>query len=305
MLKNTDIQNDDNVLKFLEYLQFEKRYSKNTVIAYMNDIKQFVRYMKGIYGQCEWQGIGHIHIRSWMVDLVKNDITPRSINRKISTLRSFFNFLMRKKVLSKNPTLKIIPPKVGKRLPEYVHEKQIQNLFDTIELDDFEDRMNRMIIELIYSTGMRRSELINLTDQNIDYSNNMIKVLGKGNKERYIPISVQLTHKIKTWIGFRDDYFDKKQDAEYLFVTKKGRKLYPKAVYNMVKAYLSTVTTAEKKSPHILRHSFATHLMNEGADLNAVKELLGHSSLAATQVYTHNSIEKLKEIYKKAHPKSR
>lgn len=290
--------------KFLEYLEFEKRYSNNTIKSYKTDLNQFNIFLKAIYDELEWGSVTHIHIRSWMVDLVGKKQTPKSINRKVSTLRSFFNFLRKQKIVTSNPTVKIITPKIPKRLPSFILENQMEKLFDTVPVNDFSDIRNKLIIELMYSTGMRRSELITLTDTDIDISNRMVKVLGKGNKERYIPIADKMIQKIKSWIVIRDEHFIEKTTDDFLFLTLKGKKLYPKALYNIVKTYLSTVTTAEKKSPHVLRHSFATHLMNQGADLNAVKELLGHTSLAATQVYTHNSIEKLKEVYKKAHPKS-
>jgi integrase/recombinase XerC len=295
---------NNTIIKFAEYLEFEKRFSKNTILSYSNDLKQFKVYLKALYNSLELKDITHIHIRSWMVDLVEKKLTAKSINRKVSTLRSFFNFLQRQKIVDSNPTAKIITPKIPKRLPSFILESQIEKLFDTIPLNNFEDTRNRLIIELIYSTGMRRSELINLRDLDVDFSNRMIKVLGKGSKERYIPIAPKMIDKLKAWIALRNKHFADKQCDVALFLTSKGKILYPKALYNIVISYLSTVTTAEKRSPHILRHSFATHLMNKGADLNAVKELLGHSSLAATQVYTHNSIEKLKEVYKKAHPKS-
>jgi integrase/recombinase XerC len=211
---------------------------------------------------------------------------------------------MKNDLVQKNPTLKIVTPKIAKKLPEFVQEKNMASIFDNILDGEFEDFRNRLIIEFFYSTGIRRIELINISDNDIDRANRVVKVLGKGNKERIIPLSDDFLSKIDKYLSLRDDYFDNELPSETLFVTNKGSKMYPKLVYNIVKSYLSTVTTAEKKSPHILRHTFATHMMNQGADLNAVKELLGHANLAATQIYTHNSIEKLKEVYKKAHPKS-
>lgn len=290
--------------KFIDYLQFEKRYSPNTITSYKNDLNQFKLFLKAIYDNLNWQEVNHTHIRSWMVDLVTKNQTAKSINRKVSSLRSFYNFLRKQGEVSKNPTLKIVTPKIPKRLPNFIQESQIEQLFDTIDLQDFEDVRNRLMIELLYATGTRRQELLNLKDTDIDVSNRMIKVLGKGNKERYIPISSSLIKKIQSWQELRNNSDNIESVSGFLFVSKKGKKLYPKALYNVVTKYLSGVTTAEKKSPHVLRHSFATHLMNNGADLNAVKELLGHSSLAATQVYTHNSIEKLKDIYKNSHPRS-
>lgn len=293
----------NTIEKFTEYLEYEKRFSKHTIISYRTDLNQFCVYLKAIYDSLKWKDVTHIHIRSWMVTLIEKKQTAKSINRKVSTLRSFYNFLRKQDIVSENPTLKIVTPKIPKRLPNYVLENQIEKVFDVIPIDDFEDKRNRLIIEVLYQTGMRKNELMNLKDNDIDFGNAMLKVLGKGNKERYIPLTDKLKIKLIKWIDYRKDTL-KASEEDFLFQTLKGKQLYPKAIYNIVKSYLSTVTTAEKKSPHILRHSFATHLLNRGADLNAVKELLGHSSLAATQVYTHNSIEKLKEVYKNAHPKS-
>ena len=239
-----------------------------------------------------------------MVDLVESSISPRSINRKLSSLRALFLYFKKQGKILKNPMLKLIPPKMGKSLPETIQNSKIEKLFDTIDLGDFGDYRNRLIIELFYVTGMRRSELIQLKDLDIDSSYGQLKVLGKGKKERFIPISRKLIKKIMMWIEMRNTHFDNKIKEDFLFITDKGKSLYPKWVYNMVSAYLSTVTTQNKRSPHVLRHSFATHLMDGGADLNAVKDLLGHANLAATQIYTHNSVEKLKNIYKSAHPKS-
>jgi len=287
---------------FFKYLEFEKRYSKHTLKSYQNDINQFDIYLKGQFGSMALDQALHKHIRSWMVFLTEQKTSARSINRKISSLRSFYNFLKREGVIAKNPTLKIITPKIGKRLPQFVQEDNLKDLFDTIPSMDFEERRNRFLIELMYSTGIRRSELINIQDKSFDLGNRTLKVLGKGNKERLIPISAQLINKFEEYRRIRDKELESRED--FTLLTSKGKQLYPKLVYNVVKAYLSTVTTIDKRSPHVLRHSFATHLMNGGADLNAVKELLGHANLAATQVYTHNSIEKLKEVYKRTHPKS-
>jgi len=270
--------------------------------SYKNDINQFDVFIKGQFGSLTLTQVLHIHIRSWMVFLSEKKTTARTINRKISSLRSFYNFLKREGLIQKNPTLKIITPKIGKRLPSFVQEENIEDLFDTIPCLDFEEQRNRFLIELMYSTGIRRSELIGIQDSSFDISNQTLKVLGKGNKERLIPISGRLIDKFDHYRALRDKTLEEREN--FTFLTNKGKKLYPKLVYNIVKAYLSTVTTIDKRSPHTLRHSFATHLMNGGADLNAVKELLGHANLAATQVYTHNSIEKLKEVYKRTHPKS-
>lgn len=291
--------------KFIEYLKFQKRYSQHTLISYKNDISQYNDFLAMTYGTLSVKDSGHIHIRSWMVHLVENQISPRTVNRKLSALRSFFNFLKKEGKVDKNPTIKIVSPKVGKKLPEFVNEKNIEQLFDVILTDDFKDYRNRLLIELMYTTGIRRIELINIKDKDIQKSSRTLKVLGKGNKERILPLSADIIGKIDRYIELRTAFFEEKVIADNLFVSDKGKALYPKWVYNIVTKYLSQVTTIKKKSPHTLRHSFATHLMNGGADLNAVKELLGHANLAATQVYTHNSIEKLKKAYKMAHPRSR
>ena len=228
----------------------------------------------------------------------------KSINRKISALKSFFKFQLKAGELEGSPIAAIISPKNKKRLPQYVDEKGINTLFQHIEFPDtWQGKTERLILELFYHTGIRQAELVGLKESQIDRSNSQIKVLGKGNKERIIPINNELMNLIKEYTSDKRTNFEVFDD-EYVLVNKKGEKLYPKYVYNIVRQYLSKVTTIEKRSPHVMRHTFATHLMNNGADINAVKELLGHSSLAATQIYTHNTIEKLKDIYKKAHPKA-
>lgn len=295
----------DDTNRFIDYLKLEKRYSKHTITSYLNDINQYRTFLNHFYPDIDLLKCTHMHIRSWMVNLVENQISSRSINRKLSTLRSFYNFLRKSNSEIKNPTLKIVAPKVAKKLPEFVQEKKLELLFDDILEGSFEDLRNRLIIEIFYVTGMRRIELINLVDQDIDESNKVLKVLGKGNKERLLPLSEKLIIKINRYQEAKSEHFGDKLLDDSLFLTDKGKKMYPKLIYNIVKKYLATVTTIDKKSPHVLRHSFATHLMNGGADLNAVKELLGHANLAATQVYTHNSIEKLKAVYQKAHPKSK
>lgn len=301
MIQHSSVSDID---AFANFLTYEKRYSVNTIIAYQNDLKSYKDFLAITYDDLSILESKHLHIRSWLVSMNELNLVPRSINRKISSLRSFFNYHIKGGLAIKNPTLKIVTPKVGKRLPEYLHETKIESLFDTIDNQGFIDYRNRLIIELFYITGMRRIELINIKQNDIDYNNRVVKVLGKGNKERVIPLSKNFLEKIELYIERKEEYYDGVIIAENLFITNKGKTLYPKLVYNIVKKYLSTITTAAKRSPHVLRHTFATHMMNGGADLNAVKELLGHANLAATQIYTHNSIEKLKEVYKKAHPKS-
>lgn len=292
------------VQAFIDYLKYEKRYSPNTIKAYKNDLQSFVDFLVVTYDDLQPQVALHMHIRSWMVQLVNDEVQSRSINRKLSTLRSFYSYLKRRGEIEKNPMLKILPPKSGKKLPSIIQEKNLDSLISSDVEPTFVGIRNRMIVEFLYSMGLRRTELINLKHSDLDQSNGTVKVLGKGSKERVLPLSVHLLEKINLYIEARNDQFaDIETDSE-LFLTSKGKKMYPKLVYNVVVRLLKTISTSKDKSPHILRHSFATHLMNNGADLNAVKELLGHSSLASTQVYTHNSINKLKEVYKKAHPKA-
>ena len=287
---------------FIEYLTFEKRYSKNTILSYHTDLEQFFQYL---ISQFETPSVEHIQasfIRSWMAELKQDAISSKSIGRKLSTLKSFFKFLLKQGEIMHSPVTAIITPKIKKRLPVYVEQKDMQVLFShEVSENNWKRRTDRLVIVLLYHTGMRLSELIDLKESQLDASNAQIKVIGKGNKERIIPLSSNV-------IKLLQDYINDKPisitDVAVIFITEKGKPLYPKYVYNLVKKNLGEVTTIEKKSPHVLRHSFATHLMNNGAELNAVKELLGHASLAATQIYTHNTIEKLKEVFQKAHPKA-
>lgn len=293
---------------FIDHLQYERRYSRHTITSYQNDLTQFDVFLKAHYSPTSIKEALAIHIRSWMADLVEQGISSRSINRKLSSLRSFFNFLLKQDKVSCNPLSKIRSPKVPKRLPSIIQEKNLAQLFEMEEFmpgPTFSLKRNHLIIELLYFTGMRRMELINLRYRDIDFSNSWIKVLGKGKKQRILPLSASIIDSIRAYLEIREDHFEQKACDDEMILTDKGKRMYPKFVYNTVTSYLKRVSTATKRSPHILRHSFATHLMNKGADLNAVKELLGHSSLAATQVYTHNSIEKLKEIHKRSHPRSK
>lgn len=286
---------------FLAYLKHEKRYSEHTVISYRNDLEQFYQYIQQAFDIQKISEVSHLYIRSWMADMAEAKLSNRSINRKLSALRSYCKFLMQRGLLQKDPTLKIQTPKIAKRLPTYVEQQDIGKLFEEIAFEDgFEGLRNRTILALLYNTGMRRAELLNLTINDIDLSRRYIKVLGKGNKERLVPVSEHLADTLRSYIEEKTRLFGN----GWLLVTAKGEKLYPEMAYRIVKKYLALVTTIEKKSPHVLRHSFATHLTNNGAELNAVKDLLGHSSLAATQVYTHNNIEQLKDIYKNSHPKA-
>ena len=289
---------------FLQVIQVEKRYSPNTYDAYKNDLEQFTAFLHRQYEKDDLRTATHSEIRSWMVEMMQEKITPRSINRKISTLKSFYKLMMRRGEVKKNPLAKVQTPKTSKRLPVFVEQTGIDQLLNNVTFaEGYEGALDRLIVELLYGTGMRRSELLNIKESDVDSYNSQIKVLGKGNKERLIPIHPQLVATIKKYIELKRADIDV-QDGNYLLVTAKGKKLNAPIVYNCVKKYLSLVTTIEKRSPHVMRHTFATHLLNNGADINAVKELLGHSSLAATQVYTHNTIDKLKAVYAKAHPKA-
>jgi integrase/recombinase XerC len=291
---------------YLQYLQFEKRYSVHTLKAYQSDIGQFRDYLLREYDITDITLVSSSMIRSWIVSLMDSGDSARTINRKLSALKSFFKFLKKQDKLKVNPFAKVLAPKTKKKLPEFIDEIQMDSMFDQFEgQDTFEGLRNRLIVEILYSSGIRRSELIALETGNIDFFNMTIKVTGKGNKERIIPIGSSLIETIKKYLEQKATFFESKEVNEtVLFVTIKGQELYPKKVYNIVHTVLSRVTTLQKKSPHVLRHSFATHLLANGAPLNAIKELLGHASLSATQVYTHNNIEQLKEAYKLAHPKA-
>ena len=288
----------------MDYLRYEKRFSPHTLTAYESDMGQFVEFLQKTYELSDPGEIRHTHVRSWMVDLMERGNVPRSINRKLSCLKSFFKFLRKQGDITTNPMLKVIPPKMGKRLPVFVPEKAMSLLFDQVDFGDGHAGLrNRLVMEVLYCTGVRQSELIGLKTADVDFSTNNIKVYGKGGKERLIPVARHLAELMERYIGLRRALFPG-NDVPNLILSDKGKPLTAGLVYKLVNRYLSIVTTVEKRSPHVLRHSFATHLSNGGADLNAIKELLGHSSLASTQVYTHNSIEKLKKVYQQAHPKA-
>jgi integrase/recombinase XerC len=291
---------------FLDYLKFEKRYSSHTIHAYQDDLLQFFTFLQDQFSMTDpaLSEISSSFVRSWLASLKENKQSAKTINRKISSLKSFFKYHIRTGKLEQTPMTTIISPKVPKRLPAFVAQKDTGTLFQYVEFpDNWKGQTDRLLLAVLYNTGIRLSELVNLKESQVNIAANNIKVLGKGNKERVIPVSPQLIDDIRTYMQQKRSMLEK-PDTVYLLVNGKGRKLYPKYIYLAVKNYLSAVTTIDKKSPHVLRHTFATHLTNNGADLNAVKELLGHASLAATQIYTHNTIEKLKDIYKKAHPKA-
>lgn len=289
---------------FLAYLKFEKRFSQHTVRSYETDLIAFFDYITLQYGETPLPQLTHLYIRSWLAQLKENGLTAKSINRKISTLRSFFKYSLKQGQIELSPMTKITAPKNEKRLPQFVAERDISTLFTHVEFsDDWNGKTDRLLLQLFYNTGMRLSELLGLKESSFNFSNHTVKVLGKGNKERLIPLNEELLAAVKAY-GVLKKSLPVEAPAENLLVTEKGKALQPRAVYTRVRNYLNLVTTIDKRSPHILRHTFATHLTNNGADINAVKELLGHSSLAATQVYTHNTIEKLKNIHQKAHPKA-
>ncbi|POY38441.1 integrase [Solitalea longa] len=288
---------------FFRYLEFEKRYSSHTIISYQNDIQQFFAFLTQyeIIGPTE---VTHPIIRSWLVDLMNNKQSAATINRKLSTLRTYFKFLYREGFIEFNPVLKAQAPKKEKRLPVVVDETSIEHLLNNVDFGEgFSGIRDKLIVEMFYQTGIRLAELISLKQTDVDFFSLTIKILGKRNKERIIPITKSFGSLISDYVIVKkSEGFD--TNTGCLFVTNKGNELYPKYVYNLVNNYLTQVATIKKKSPHVLRHSFATHLLNKGAELNAIKELLGHSSLAATQVYTHNTTERLKSIYKQAHPRA-
>jgi integrase/recombinase XerC len=288
---------------FLQYLAFEKRYSTLTVQAYQRDLEQFFSFLDAEYMQIVLAEIKHIHIRSWLAELKRIDNSAKTINRKISTLKSFFKYALRNQLITELPTTKLVSPKSEKRLPTFLQENQMNQLLDDTDFgSEFADKTNRLIIELLYNTGMRRAELCNLQTVQIEFGTQLIRIIGKGNKERLMPLVPALAALLQDYLIAKKNI--ENADVAHLFVLPNGKPIYPKYVYLVVKKYLATVSTQDKKSPHVLRHTFATHILNNGAQLNAVKELLGHASLAATQIYTHNSIEKLKETFKKAHPKA-
>ena len=292
------------LVSFEKYLRYERRYSDHTVRSYTNDLEQFSVYLTAQLGMTDEIGLKHFHVRSWIVHLMQDNYTAKTVNRKISTLKSYFKYLKKSGHIKSNPTAKVIAPKIAKRLPVVVREERIEDLLDReIDQNDFESVRNQLVIDLLYTTGIRRSELINLKESDINYYLRHIKVLGKGNKERIIPISHKLIESIKLYFELKES--EQLNESKFLITTSKGKKSYPKLIYNIVHAQLSTVSTVKKRSPHILRHSFATHLANQGAELNAIKEIMGHANLSATEIYMHNSIDRLRSVYQNAHPKSK
>ena len=290
-------QNEELLHSFLTYLEFEKKGSKYTVLSYKNDISHFFKHI----GDVNLSDVTSRDVRAWVSVLSEEGIAPRSINRKLTAVRSFFYFLQRQGKLNQNVARKVHTLKAKKRLPFFVEEEKMTTLLDKIEFaNDFAGLRDTVVSELLYTTGIRRSELLGLTTKSIDWAESSLKVLGKRKKERIIPLLPECASLIKEYLQERE----KISQCDFLIETDTGEKPYANLIYRIVHKYLGEVTTIDKKSPHVLRHSFATHLLNNGADINDIKELLGHASLAATQIYTHNSFEKLKKVYKQAHPRN-
>ncbi|MBU2928484.1 tyrosine-type recombinase/integrase [Winogradskyella psychrotolerans] len=289
---------------FSDYLLLEKSYSKHTVLAYTRDIENFQDFLSKHHNSVTVAEVGYSEIRQWIVTLVDRKISNRTINRKVSSLNTYYKFLLKTEDIDANPLKKHKALKVGKKVQLPFSERELKLVLDdAIGIEDFEGARNHLIIELFYATGIRRIELVNIKLSDIDIGNNQLKVIGKRNKERYVPLIDSISKSLKHYLRYRSE-LNNIEDKTFLFLTKKGLKIYEKLVYRIINKYFSMASTKAKCSPHVLRHSFATHLLNQGADLNAIKELLGHTSLAATQVYTHNSIAELKKVHSKAHPRN-
>jgi len=289
---------------FLKYIKYEKRYSEFTIKSYTTDIRQFESFCMGEPGFRDLLGLDVKNIRGWIISLMDNGLSSKSVNRKISCLRSFYKFMLKEGALVSNPMEKITGPKNRKKLPGFIDAESMNELLDYYDFgEDFEGVRNRMIIEMFYQTGMRRAELLQLKIGDVHLDEGWIKVLGKRNKERVIPISKPFVHSFRQYMEVRNERFPIDNDS-FVYVTRKGMPAYPKLIYRIVHKYLGFITTLEKKSPHILRHSFASEMLNRGGDINAIKELLGHANLSATQIYTHNTLEKLKQVYNQAHPRA-
>ncbi|MDR1180914.1 MAG: tyrosine recombinase XerC [Bacteroidales bacterium] len=291
---------------FFIYARYEKRFSSHTITAYEMDIEQYVAFLSS--KKKKIKNATHKDIRSWIINELEAGKSPRTVNRKISTLKALYKFLLKDNYISVNPIDKVITPKQkGKTLPVFLSESEMNNLLDfdqNIFPDTFEGKRDRAIIELFYATGIRLSELANIRRKDIDFYSQTVKVLGKRNKERIIPWSKNLNPALQEYVSSYENEFGTFEQESLFFVTTKGKDIYVKLIYRIVKKYLDMVSTVKKRSPHVIRHTFATHLLNNGADLIAIKEILGHSSLAATQIYTHISVEKLKKTYKQAHPRA-
>ena len=294
-----------SVSAFISYLRLEKNYSHHTIKAYQKDIEAFAQFCMEHHGEEDIMGISYPLVRNWIVDLSDHGVSNRTINRKISSLQAYYKFLLKVGDVSVSPLVKHRALKTSKKVEVPFSEKEMEAILSEIPFaDDFAGERDKLIIELLYATGMRRTELVNLKIKDVNFSTQVIKVLGKRNKERIIPILPSTIAQIKNYLAKRSE-LEKEVDSSFLILTKEGLKIYETLVYRTINKYFSLVSPKVKKSPHILRHTFATHLLNRGADLNSVKELLGHSSLASTQVYTHNSIAELKKVHQKAHPRNK
>lgn len=293
--------------RFLQYLEFEKRVSRHTVVAYAGDLKQYQEFLVAEYGQADPLQAGYQEVRSWLATMMERGMNPHSVNRKKSALQAFYRFLLKDCLIPENPVTRVVAPRMPKRLPVFVEEQRMESLFAQVSYRSdmpFHELRNLMVLEMFYATGMRLSELVSLKLSDVDLYANTIRILGKRNKERIVPFGPHLHTLITQYLQIRSEIIPEPAAVPVFFLTDKGKKMYQKLAYRIVNDYLSTITTMKKKSPHVLRHTFATHMLNKGADLNAIKELLGHANLSATQVYTHNTIGKLKDIYKQAHPKA-
>lgn len=292
---------DKQLYSFFDYLTYEKKYSLHTITSYKNDISQFIYFINPQNESLNISEINYQQIRAWVAQLIKDKIAARSVNRKLSSLKSFFKYLQRQQIIDHNPASKISGPKTPKRLPVFLDEHQMEDLFSEVKFEEgFNGLRDKLILDVLYQTGIRRSELTHLKELDVDLFNSTIKVLGKRNKERIIPISFGLKRNLEAYLQVKKE---QNLSNPMLLVSEKAYVLSEQKIYTIVKKYISQITTIQKKSPHVLRHTFATHLLNNGADINAVKDLLGHANLSATQIYTHNTIDKLKKSYKQAHPR--
>lgn len=296
--------------RYIDYLRFERRYSAHTILAYHTDLDDFTKFLSLQYSITDMLQADHTLIRSWLINLIDRKISPRSINRKLSTLKSFYRYCQKQDLIPNSPMLKVVAPHTSKQLPVFLTHDNLDDLLGKVEFaPGYEGSRDKMIITLFYATGIRRMELIQLKTSDLDLEKGTLKVLGKRNKERIVPFGGNVITMLKTYLEKRDEFLTEnnheiQNNTQSLFVTSRGLPVYPRLVYSIVHKYLSLIASNSKLSPHVLRHTFATHMLDDGADLNAIKEILGHSSLAATQVYTHNTIEKLKTIYKQAHPRA-
>ena len=299
------IQFTDMLFSFIAYLEHEKRASPHTVLAYRKDLEQFQEFISFSFGLEEMAGAGRAEIRAWVIDLIEQKLTPTSVNRKMATLRSFYKFLLRSGEISKDPTYKLRSLKKGRSLPEFIQEDAIDKVLAAMNFTpDFSGQRDRLVMEFLYLTGVRLSELLSIKWKDIDFYKDEVSVLGKRKKYRIIPFTKSLKTNIISYKKVFEETFLKVEESDYFIVRNSKEQAYPMMIYRIVREHLDLFVQTTKRSPHLLRHTFATHLLNKGADLNAVKDLLGHSSLAATQVYTHNSIEKLKAVFEQAHPKA-